>query len=96
MRNNLGGNYILTVNLDENSEGYDTYASSSANEGKGWLPIGTSGSKFTGRLEGNGYTISDLYINRDTIYGGLFGFLSTTAEIVDVLLLDVEMTVYQS
>ena len=44
---------------------------------KGWLPIGTSSSKFCGTLDGNGKTISGLRINRsgsDDI--GLFGCTS--------------------
>lgn len=31
---------------------------------QGWLPIGTSSSPFQGKLEGNGKTISNLWINR--------------------------------
>lgn len=42
--------------------------------GEGWVPIGTIANKFTGTFNGNGYTISNLTINRpDTTCQGLFG-----------------------
>ena len=40
----------------------------------GWNPIGTSGTQYTALFEGNGYTITGLYINRlNTDNVGLFG-----------------------
>ena len=43
------------------------------NRGLGWEPIGMTGSRFTGTFEGNGNTITNLYINRpNTDYVGLF------------------------
>ena len=42
---------------------------------QGWLPIGTSSTPFKGVLDGNGKTLSGLYINRPNMnYVGLFGF----------------------
>jgi len=74
VRNNLNEDVILMNNLDENTEGYDTYASSNANDGAGWLPIGTYSSSFTGTFNGNGYKIKGLYINSpSTDYVGIFG-----------------------
>ena len=44
------------------------------NDGKGWLPIGyDSRHIFTGTFDGNNHTISNLYINKNTSYIGLFG-----------------------
>lgn len=40
----------------------------------GWAPIGTSSKPFTGIFDGNGFAISNLYINRTTDYNGLFGY----------------------
>ena len=58
----------------------DASATSTWNSGKGFLPIGTGigDVPFTGELDGDGYTISSLYINRPTTaddgdYVGLFG-----------------------
>lgn len=54
----------------------DAQATQSWDEEAGWLPIGTSESDyFAGNYNGNGFSISNLYINRpDTDGIGLFGF----------------------
>lgn len=45
------------------------------NPDQGWQPVGTSSAPFTGILDGNGKTISGLWINRsNTSYVGLFGY----------------------
>jgi 5-hydroxyisourate hydrolase-like protein (transthyretin family) len=44
--------------------------------GNGFDPIGDSGGLFTGTLDGDGRTISDLYIDRGSNYVGLFGVVS--------------------
>lgn len=45
--------------------------------GIGWIPIGNNMTKFTGSYNGNGHTISNLFINRpDENYVGLFGYTS--------------------
>lgn len=42
--------------------------------GAGWEPLGNWSTYFTGSFDGNGYAISNLYINRPADYGvGLFG-----------------------
>lgn len=40
IRSNLAGNHSLMNNLDSTTAGYDELASRTANEGKGWQPIG--------------------------------------------------------
>lgn len=64
VRNYLDSSFILINDLDQNSTGYDDLASPAANEGQGWEPIGTYVESFTGSFDGNGYTISDLFIDR--------------------------------
>ena len=88
--------YELTRNLDFNDD--DSY-SSTANRviwttGAGWQPIGDSSSNaFTGKFEGNGFTISNLKINRSSTDGvGLFGYVRQGAEISNVGLLNVDIT----
>ena len=45
------------------------------NPGQGWQPVGTKSAPFKGILDGNGKTISGLWINRsNTSYVGLFGY----------------------
>ncbi|MHC1738152.1 MAG: GLUG motif-containing protein [Ignavibacteriaceae bacterium] len=49
-------------------------AASTSDGGSGWLPIGNNTKKFRGTYDGQGYTISGLYINRTTTDSvGLFG-----------------------
>jgi len=70
----LGKVYNLSNDLGIATSGYDTYASSTANSGAGWNPIGDWTNKFEGSFDGLGHTISDLTINRPTTdYVGLFG-----------------------
>jgi hypothetical protein len=98
IRNNLDSNYILMNHLDSSTAGYEELASETANEGKGWQPIGTAPptqfdpnepynqpNLFTGTFKGQGYEIRDLVINRpDETYVGLFGFLSEGGVIENV------------
>ena len=60
-----GGNFYLADNID--LSGYQT--------GEGWTPIGTSANPFKGTFDGNGYVISNLYINTNAAIDGvgLFG-----------------------
>ena len=45
------------------------------NPSQGWLPVGASSAPFEGILDGNGKTISGLWINRgNTDYVGFFGY----------------------
>lgn len=53
--------------------------------GSGWVPIGTSASRFKGSYDGGGFAISNLSIDRPTLeYVGLFGFAGTGASISNV------------
>jgi hypothetical protein len=77
VRNDLDGSYILMNDLDSTSPGYTELASETANDGRGWEPIGTSDSGFTGSFDGQGHEIRDLFINRpDEDYIGLFGHIT--------------------
>ena len=48
---------------------------------KGWFPIGDISNPFTAVFEGNGHTISNLYINGTNTYVGLFGELGPRGKI---------------
>jgi hypothetical protein len=78
IRDNLGGNHTLMNDLDSTTPGYEELASPTANGGKGWQPIGTFITNygyrgFDGILDGQGYEIRDLFINRpDEDAVGLF------------------------
>ena len=64
IRDNLGGSYLLMNDLDSTTPGYTELASPTANEGKGWQPIGAWSEPFTGNFNGQYYEISDLFVNR--------------------------------
>ncbi len=73
MNNDLDGDYQLMNNIDcSGSEDWDN--------GQGFLPIASGHMEgFTGTLNGNGHTISNLTINRpDLYYVGLFESLNGT------------------
>jgi hypothetical protein len=64
IRDNLSGHYALMDNLDSATAGYEELASQTANQGKGWQPIGSTAEPFTGHFDGQEYEIRDLFINR--------------------------------
>lgn len=43
------------------------------NENNQWIPIGSESNRYTGTFDGNGHTISGIYINTSENYQGLFG-----------------------
>ena len=76
IRDNPGDSYILMNNLNAATAGYGELAGPTANDGKGWEPIGTPDpfQPFDGSFDGQGYDISDLFIARPDEDGvGLFG-----------------------
>jgi streptogramin lyase len=67
MNEDLSEFYALANDID--CTGFDP-----EENGKGFIPVGTNGDPFIGGFFGNGYTISNLTINRpDEYYIGLFG-----------------------
>ena len=95
--NNLSGIYVLTNNLDSTTAGYEELASETANDGKGWEPIGPYDEPydehFTGTFDGQGYEIRDLFINRPAENGiGLFGWVVEKGVIKNVGVVGVVMT----
>jgi hypothetical protein len=87
----LDADYILMNDLGPLDVGYDTYASSTSNDGVGWIPIGDGQVYFTGSFDGQEYTITGLTINNSTSYNGLFGAVSD-ATISNLQLDDVTIT----
>ena len=53
-----------------------------------WTPIGTSAKPFAGTFDGQGYTISGLYLNTTDAYAGMFGYMGSTATIKNFRLVD--------
>ena len=67
-----------------------------SNTGMGWAPIGDGSTgtppSFGATFEGNGHTISDLFINRTTDNIGLFGVFANTTVIRNLKLTNVNVT----
>jgi hypothetical protein len=88
VRNHLNKNFILINNLDSNTEGYTDY-----NVGDGWESIGKLQDQFTGTFDGDDYTISNLFIDRDDAdYIALFRYTGSKSEISNVFLEYVDTT----
>lgn len=69
----LDGTYLLKNDIDLSTICYKVDGTT-AND-KSWTPIGTTSAPFTGTFYGNGYTISNIYINATNDYQGLFGYI---------------------
>jgi hypothetical protein len=90
---NLGGSYILMNDLDSTTSGYEELSSPTANGGAGWQPIGTTDNPFTGTLDGQGYEIRDLFINRpDESDVGLFGWVGERGVIKNLGVVNTDVT----
>ena len=89
IRDNLSGHYVLMNDLDSTTPGYAELAGTTANDGKGWQPIGTDERQFAGSFDGHGYEIRDPFINRpDENDVGLFGSIAVGAVVTDIGLAD--------
>jgi filamentous hemagglutinin family protein len=83
---NLVGRYALGRDIDAS-------ATSGWNGGAGFAPIGSSSSPFTGALDGLNHSIDGLYINRpEAGYVGLFSYLSSSAAVSNLGLVNVDVT----
>src|SRR5690606_2941522 len=97
MAANLSDNYTLTQNIDASATAASVAAGNGDNYsdvwgGRGFAPVGAELSPFTGGLNGAGFVIDGLTINRpDQTHVGLFG-VTAGASIVDVGLTDVDIT----
>jgi hypothetical protein len=97
MRYYLNETFNLTRNLDFNNESH--YLNSSNKNlwtsGAGWLPIGNNSKRFNGELNGQGFTISNLFINNSSLsFAGLFGACESETIIDKLGLLNVNITAY--
>ena len=97
VRNKLGGHHILMNDLNSTTAGYEELASPTANQGKGWQPIGTENHPFTGTSDGQGYEIYDLFSNRpNEMYVGLFGVVGEGGVVQNIGVVNADVTGYGS
>ena len=81
--------YELTVNIDLDTDGDGNIGSDTGdaynNAGAGWVPIGgfPTAERYTAVFNGNGHTITNLFINRgsNTLPTGLFTFVGAGARV---------------
>ena len=83
---NLDKHFILINDIDAS-------ATKTWNSGAGFVPVGTDVNVFTGSLDGKGYNITGLFINRSgTDYQGLFGYVERSGVVNNVSLIDNDVT----
>ena len=80
----------LTANIDLNGYCYAADKTQSLNE-LSWVPIGNETNKYKGTFDGNGKTISNLYINASQDNMGLFGHINQST-IKDLTFEDAKVT----
>jgi filamentous hemagglutinin family protein len=86
MTMNLGASYTLGGNVDASAT---AGTSTDVWYGSTFIPIGNSGTNFTGIFNGLGHTINNLTITLPSTYGvGLFGYTSPGSVIQNVGLVD--------
>lgn len=86
MENDLNAHYSVVNNIDAS-------ITKTWNSGSGFNPVGHFPSFFNGSLNGNGYVISNLTINRSTEdHVGLFSYLNNSAVIENLGLENVNIT----
>ena len=100
--NSTCSGYEMVADLDFDTNGNNTADSGDTywNNGAGWTPIGDFTTSFTGTLDGNGYKLSNLFINISTTadgsaveVGGFFGVVGKDGEVRNLGLEDVDITV---
>ena len=72
----LNENFNQTL-FGENEDGNITYnGSTDIPDFEQWTPIGNLSSRYSGTFDGNGHTVSGIYINTSSSHQGLFGCVS--------------------
>ncbi|MFO7619579.1 MAG: GLUG motif-containing protein [Thermoplasmata archaeon] len=88
MAMNFGAIYKLACDIDlsDITNPAQMWGTSTVS-GAGFLPVGTSATRFIGTLEGSGYKLSNIYIKRPTTdYFGLFGYVGATGKVYNLTL----------
>ncbi len=70
-------NYVQTNDITFPNPGVDGF------DMAGFMPIGSDSTPFNGSYNGNGYSISNFYINRTGDYIGLFGYVKGANTVIE-------------
>lgn len=87
MQNDLDGDYVLISDIDASE-------TMNWNNGSGFTPIGNDTHSFNGTLDGNGYSIHDLYIFSTNSSIGLISTNTDHSRIFNTSLIDVNISGY--
>jgi len=88
MSADLGANYILINDIDAT-------ITSTWNSEAGFAPVGDDTDPFMGSFDGQGFSISNLTINRSaTFFIGLFGYAGSPSTISNVTMIEIEISGY--
>ena len=68
-------NAVLVADIVDNENVLDYQGNLNSGTFSTWTPIGSYTNKYTGTFDGNGHTISGLYMNGGGSYTGLFGYV---------------------
>jgi hypothetical protein len=82
---NLTGNYYLINDIDMNG-------TSLWDGGQGFDPVGDGKGYFNGTFDGNGFNITDLFIDRTENFVGLFGIIGPNVVVENVNLINANVT----
>ena len=82
-------NAVLTADITVNTGDVANCNGTKATGWIDWTPIGTNSNKYTGKFDGNNYTISGLYFNdSEREFVGLFGFVGGNGSVSNVGVVD--------
>lgn len=73
------------------SSSIDASSTEGWNNGAGFVPLGNGLSPFTGSFEGDDLQITNLTINTDSDYAGLFGYIYSGAQVSNLRLINVNV-----
>ena len=77
--------------------GYDIAYTPGGNNTNNYTAIGNNNHAFAGHFDGKGHTISGIRIYKgDDRYQGIFGYISSTAEVKNIILADAYITGYEN
>ena len=91
--NQLAGLAMLVNSATDNFAGKTVKLASNVNLGDiAWYPIGaSSATPFKGNFDGNGMTVSNLYVNTNSSYAGLFGYVSAGVKVSNLTIENVTL-----